>query len=211
VSLEEQLMNRWPRIASLVFLSIVVGLGGRTLGADAQDASDSHPAHIHSGSCDQLGDVVYPLTNVSASGMMSGMQAMAATPSSGMPAAMATPGGLTMSPARGATTALAVETSQTLVAASLDDLLAQPYAINVHESQDTIQNYIACGDLGGAMMTGPAMAQGGVLAIGLRELNTSGESGIAVLRATDTNQTMVWIYLAQGLSGTSGGMGTPSA
>jgi hypothetical protein len=211
VSLEEQLMNRWPRIASLVFLSIVVGLGGRTLGADAQDASDSHPAHIHSGSCDQLGDVVYPLTNVSASGMMTGMIAMAATPSSGMPAAMATPGGLTMSPAMGATTALAVETSQTLVDASLDDLLAQPYAINVHESQDNIQHYIACGDLGGAMMTGPAMAQGGVLAIGLRELNTSGESGIAVLRATDTNQTMVWIYLAQGLSGASGGMGTPSA
>jgi hypothetical protein len=211
VSLEEQLMNRWQRIASLVTLSIVVGLGGRTLGADAQDASDSHPAHIHSGSCDQLGDVVYPLTNVSASGMMTGMIAMAATPSSGMPAAMATPGGLTMSPAMGATTALAVETSQTLVDASLDDLLTQPYAINVHESQDNIQHYIACGDLGGAMMTGPAMAQGGVLAIGLRELNTSGESGIAVLRATDNNQTMVWIYLAQGLSGTSGSMGTPSA
>jgi hypothetical protein len=203
-------MNRWQRIARLVMLSVVVGVGGRPLGADAQDASDSHPAHIHSGSCDQLGDVVYPLTNVSASGMMTGMMAMAATPSSGMPAAMATPGGLTMSPARGATTALAVETSQTLVAASLDDLLAQPYAINVHESQDTIQHYIACGDLGGAMMTGPAMAQGGVLAIGLRELNTSGESGIAVLRATDTNQTMVWIYLARGLSGTSGGTGTPS-
>jgi hypothetical protein len=211
VSLEEDLMNRWQRIAMLVTLSVVVGLGGRPLGADAQDASDSHPAHIHSGSCDQLGEVVYPLTNVSASGMMTGMMAMAATPSSGMPAAMATPGGLTMSPAMGATTALAVETSQTLVDASLDDLLAQPYAINVHESQDNIQHYIACGDLGGAMMTGPAMAQGGVLAIGLRELNTSGESGIALLRATDTNQTMVWIYLAKGLSGASGGMGTPSA
>jgi len=209
--MEDHLMNRWQRIASLVTLSVVVGLGGRPLGAAAQDASDSHPAHIHSGSCDQLGEVVYPLTNVSASGMMTGMMAMAATPSSGMPAAMATPGGLTMSPAMGATTALAVETSQTLVDASLDDLLAQPYAINVHESQDTIQHYIACGDLGGAMMTGPAMAQGGVLAIGLRELNTSGESGIAVLRATDTNQTMVWIYLATGLSSTSGAMGTPSA
>jgi hypothetical protein len=209
--MEEYVMNRWQRIATLVTLSVVVGLGGRTLGAVAQNASDSHPAHIHGGSCDQLGEVVYPLTNVSASGMMTGMMAMAATPSSGMPAAMATPGGLTMSPAMGATTALPVETSQTLVDASLDDLLAQPYAINVHESQDNIQHYIACGDLGGAMMTGPAMAQGGVLAIGLRELNSSGESGIAVLRATENNQTMVWIYLANGLSSTSGSMGTPSA
>jgi hypothetical protein len=35
------------------------------------------------------------------------------------------------------------------------------------------------------------------------------------LRATENNQTMVWIYLAKGLSGTSGEasgeMGTPSA
>jgi len=208
---EDHLMSRWYRIGRVVALGALVGFGFSAHGATAQDATDSHPAHIHSGSCDQLGDVVYPLTNVSASGMMTGMQAMAATPSSGMPAAMATPGGLTMSPAMGATTALAVETNQTLVDASLDDLLAQPYAINVHESQDTIEHYIACGDLGGAMMTGPAMAQGGVLAIGLRELNTSGESGIAVFRATDNNQTMVWIYLATGLSGASGGMGTPSA
>ena len=61
------------------------------------------------------------------------------------------------------------------------------------------------------MMTGSAMAQGGVLAIGLHEPNNSGESGIALLRATDNNQTMVWIYLAKGLSGASGAMATPSA
>jgi hypothetical protein len=60
-------------------------------------------------------------------------------------------------------------------------------------------------------MTGSAMAQGGVLAIGLHELNTSGESGIALLHDQGNNQTMVWIYLAKGLSGASGGMGTPSA
>jgi hypothetical protein len=204
-------MNRWQRITGLVTLSVVVGWGVGTPGTTAQDATESHPAHIHSGSCAQLGDVVYPLTNVSASGMMTGMIVMAATPSTGMPAAMATPGGLTMSPAMGATSAIPVETSQTLVDATLDDLLAQPYAINVHESQDNIQNYIACGDLGGEMMTGPAMANGGVLVIGLRELNHSGESGIALLRATENNQTMVWIYLAKGLSEDSGDMGTPGA
>jgi len=194
-------MNRRYHIGSLIALSVVVGVGLGLQGTTAQDAADSHPAHIHNGSCAQLGDVVYPLTNVSANGMMVGMIAMAATPSSGMPAAMATPGGLTMSPATGATTAIPVETSQTLVDASLQDLLAKPYAINVHESQANIQNYIACGDIGGAMMTGSAMNQGGVLAIGLHELNNSGESGIALLRATDNNQTMVWIYLAKGLSG----------
>jgi hypothetical protein len=44
----------------------------------------------------------------------------------------------------------------------------------------------ASGDLGGSMMTGSAMAQGGVLAIGLQELNNSGESGIALLRGMAT-------------------------
>jgi hypothetical protein len=208
-------MNRWQKIGGLVTLGVMVGLGVGAQTTTAQDAAESHPAHIHSGSCAQLGDVVYPLTNVSANGMMTGMMAMAATPSTGMPAAMATPGGLTMSPAMGASSAIPVETSQTLVDATLDDLLSQPYAINVHESQENIQNYIACGDLGGEMMTGPAMANGGVLVIGLRELNNSGESGIALLRATENNQTMVWVYLAKDLSGTSdeasGEMGTPSA
>jgi hypothetical protein len=205
-------MNRWQRLGSLVALGALVGLGFGAQGTIAQDATESHPAHIHNGSCAQLGDVVYPLTNVSPSGMMAGMQAMAATPGTGMPNAMATPGGLTMSPAMGATTAIPVETSQTLVNASLPDLLAKPYAINVHESQANIQHYIACGDLGGSMMTGPAMANGGTLAIGLQELNGSGESGIALLRSTGNNQTMVWIYLAKGLSGAaSGAVATPSS
>jgi hypothetical protein len=203
-------MNRWQRFGSVVALSALVGLGFGAQGTIAQGAAESHPAHIHSGSCAQLGDVVYPLTNVSASGMMAGMQAMAATPGTGMPSAMATPGGLTMSPAMGATSAIPVETSQTLVNASLQDLLAKPYAINIHESQANIQHYIACGDLGGSMMTGSAMANGGVLAIGLKELNDSGESGIALLRDQGDGRTMVWIYLAKGLSGPSG-MATPSA
>ena len=45
------------------------------------------------------------------------------------------------------------------------------------------------------------MANGGTLAIGLKELNNSGESGIALLRDQGNNQTMVWIYLAKDLSG----------
>ena len=73
-------MNRWRRLGSLLALGALLGFGFGARGATAQDANESHPAHIHSGSCAQLGDVVYPLTNVSPSGMMAGMQAMAATP-----------------------------------------------------------------------------------------------------------------------------------
>jgi Cu/Zn superoxide dismutase len=68
-------------------------------------ADTPQPAHIHSGTCAELGDVVYPLTNVE--------------------------GGA----------------SETTVAAPLADLQAAAYAINVHESEEAIQNYVACGDL----------------------------------------------------------------
>jgi hypothetical protein len=34
---------------------------------------------------------------------------------------------------------------------------------------------------------------------------------IVLLRATENHQTMAWIYLARGLSGTSGAMATPDA
>ena len=59
-------MNRWQRLGSLVAFGALVGLGFGAQGTIAQGAGDSHPAHIHAGSCTQLGDVVYPLTNVSA-------------------------------------------------------------------------------------------------------------------------------------------------
>lgn len=68
-------------------------------------ADTPQPAHIHSGACPEVGDVVYPLTNVE--------------------------GGA----------------SETTVAAPLADLQATAYAINVHESEEAIQNYVACGDL----------------------------------------------------------------
>lgn len=68
-------------------------------------ADTPQPAHIHSGACPEVGDVVYPLTNIE--------------------------GGA----------------SETTVAAPLADLQAAAYAINVHESEEAIQNYVACGDL----------------------------------------------------------------
>jgi hypothetical protein len=68
-------------------------------------ADTPQPAHIHSGTCAELGDVVHPLTNVE--------------------------GGA----------------SETTVAAPLADLTAAAFAINVHESEEAVQNYVACGDL----------------------------------------------------------------
>lgn len=76
------------------------------LALDGDDGSAARPAHIHAGSCEELGDVVYPLTDVS--------------------------GGV----------------STSMVDATLAELEDGDFAINVHESADAIENYIACGPIG---------------------------------------------------------------
>jgi hypothetical protein len=82
------------------------GVAETTVTMELSDAPDvPQPVHIHAGSCAELGDVAYPLTNLD--------------------------GG----------------TSETVVEVPLDELQSGDFAINAHESEDAIQNYVACGDL----------------------------------------------------------------
>jgi len=179
------------RVLKSVFaIALVVLASGFIMGqrgALAQD-EESHPAHIHSGTCgDGLGDVVYPLSNVSESVLVNGTPVAGAT--------------------GGATDAIAVAVSGTTVTSSLADLLASPYAINVHESAENIGNYIACGNIGGTMIGASD------LAIGLGELNESGYSGVATLHDNGDGTTAVSVYLTEAYAGTEMGtdeaMGTP--
>lgn len=149
----------------LALLALVIGRGG-SVAADEGDAP--HPAHIHAGTCDKLNpNPAYPLGNVAADFTVEG------TPVAGTPA--------------GGEESLTVEGSVTTVNVSLDDLLAKPYAINVHKSAAEIQTYIACGNIAGHRM-------GNTLVIGLAEQNNSGESGVAVLEGNG-GQTKVSLYL----------------
>lgn len=109
-----------------LFTALTVASGSRL--ATAHDGEEHalpgpHPAHIHSGTCEALGDVVYPLTDIASPAEMTG-----------------------------AASAVPVKTSTTSVAASLTDIMAGEHAINIHESAENIGNYIACGAVGGAMM-----------------------------------------------------------
>lgn len=129
----------------------------------AQGTGDApHPAHIHSGTCDELGDVVVPLTDVAED---------------------------TAGEKFGAAEAVLVKESETDVPLTLSDILAAPHAINIHESAEAIQNYIACGEIGGRVVDGD-------LLIGLREINGSGHSGVAKLESDD-DSTEVYVYLAE--------------
>lgn len=103
-------------------------IGGLTV--SAQDATPAatgmaaHPVHIHSGNCDELGEVVAPLTDLTmAEGNRVGQRNRAA---------------------QGAT-------SFTNVPLPLDAILAGDHAINAHLSADQIDVYIACGEIGGVV------------------------------------------------------------
>ena len=140
-------------------------------GASAHEGV-AHPAHIHSGTCATLGDVVVPLNDVG--GEMMGAD--------GSPMAMEE---------MGSSAAIPVDLSSTTVQMALADILGGEHAINVHESAENIQNYIACGDLGGAVMGGAD------LAIGLGQLNESGYSGIAWLHDNGDGTTDVKVFLTE--------------
>jgi plastocyanin len=158
--------RRWPALgipvaALMVLVSISAPLAR---GQEAEDAP--HPAHIHSGTCDNLGDIVAPLSDVAE---------------------------VTAGEVFGAPTAVLVKESETDVALPLGDILSAPHAINIHESADAIQNYIACGDIGGRVVDGD-------LTIGLHELNDSGYHGVAVLEGGDDG-TAVTVYLTEEADG----------
>ena len=170
-----QLSRALKSVFAVALLVLLSGFVMTQRGALAQD-EESHPAHIHSGTCgDGLGDVVYPLSNVSESVLVNG------TPAAGA--------------AAGATDAIPVAISGTTIQTTLADLVAEPYAINIHESAENIGNYIACGNIGGTMIGTSD------LAIGLGELNESGYSGVATLHDNGDGTTAVSVYLTEAYGG----------
>lgn len=177
---------------AFVTLVAIMALGAVLLGAESRAGAQatpeatsgaSHPAHIHSGSCASLGDVVAPLSNVSANAMNNG------TP---MAAAMV-----------GSASAIPVLSSVTTIDMSMDDILAGEHAINVHESAENIGNYVACGDIGG-MMIGETD-----LLFGMAPLNDSGLSGVGALHDNGDGTTTVYVYLSSGAG--DGGATSPVA
>jgi hypothetical protein len=187
------------RTITTTSLGLLLGAGVMAGGAGvyAQDASPvatdgvtGRPAHIHAGSCDELGEVVAPLSDLTlaagGTGDTEGTDAEGA--------------------AAGNADAIPAEYSFTTVDLSLDDILAADHAINIHESADNIDEYIACGDLGGTVDAN------GSLVVGLQELNDSGYAGIAVLSpsTTATGGTDVSVFIAEDLTG-GGGAGASDA
>jgi hypothetical protein len=171
-------------VVGLVSLGAVAGI------ASAQDATQTptvvttHPSHVHNGTCANLDpNPAYPLDNVGPR-----------TDDDGNPPST--------DDIKGSLTSNPVETAETTIDVKLDDLLDTAHALNVHESDQNMSNYIACGDIGGPVLDDK-------LFIGLQQQNDSGYSGVAILEK-DGDSTKVTVYLTYD-SGQPAGSGTPAA
>jgi hypothetical protein len=208
-------MRHVTRVAIIAAFSLMTALVWSPAALRAQDDTP-HPAHVHDGTCEALGDVVAPLTDLSFEGGNAtdgnGTEGNASEGNASLGnvtdgnASNATGGNATNATGGNATGGgdpIPAEVSVTTVPLTLDEMLATPHAINVHLSADEIGTYIACGDIGG-----PALPDGS-LAIGLHELNGSGFFGIASLTPSTSSEggTEISVFLAQNLIGTGGTTG----
>ncbi len=173
-------------------LAVVAMLALGTASAFAQDATPAagaeppHPVHIHSGTCDTLGDVVYPLTNIETYNITNSFSfGPAATPEAG---SMATP-----APGISVTEATPVLFSFTHIDANLSDLVTGGFAINAHESAENIQNYIACGNIPKCAAAACSSVTGVV--IELATLNNSGYFGVARIDMDPNGGSNVSVFL----------------
>ncbi len=167
-------MSRFSTLRHLSIGAVLAGslMAGGIGAASAQDQAESpsHPSHIHAGTCDDLDpNPAMPLNNIVPIGQSDDDEA---------------------SEPQGVLTA-----SQILYAESddgdqltWDDMLATAHSINVHESDENIQTYIACGEIGGVVKDDK-------LVVALHPMNDSGYTGIAILEKDDDNID-VEVYLA---------------
>jgi len=166
---------RSPRVLGVAALAALTLLAPSGLAQEATPVGGTaagdgpHPAHIHSGTCDELGDVVFPLADVAA---QSGEEMGAA---GGHP----------------------VKVSEVNnVDAPLQEILDGGHAVNVHLSAEEIGTYIACGDIGGVVHE-RENGEGMEITIALAELNGSGHVGIAWLGDDGEGGTNVTVSLIE--------------
>jgi hypothetical protein len=177
------------------------------------------PAHIHAGTCDDVGEVIFPLNDLRPIGTPG-------TPSAdleAMVAADATP------EAVGAQAAIAEDVavldSSTQVLGSLGTILAAQHVIVVHESAENIGTYVACGEI--AVAPGEAATPVTAVEFGtpeaeivadlrqvqvqLQEANGSGFEGWAVLYENADDTTTVVVQLVRITETVQATVGTPVA
>lgn len=172
-------MSRLMTVKNLALGAVLaggLGIGGAglVLAQDEEAVTPSHPAHIHAGTCDDLDpNPAAPLNNIEPRLNEDSDDENANSPQ----------GVLTAAPVH-------YSLSEEVELSFEDDVLATSHSINVHESEENIDNYIACGEIGGVVVDGE-------LVVSLRSMNDTGYSGIAILTADGDGNVDVEVYLAE--------------
>lgn len=174
-------MKRWGRRSArgAMIALVVLALSGGGLRVSAQDETPvaesnvvpPHPVAIHEGTClEPTAEPTYPIGDAGER----------------TDDADETP---TLEDVRGTPSGLGVDVAAATIDVNLDDLLTddRPYILMVHESAETYDTYIACSEIGGAVVDDS-------LLLGIRPLNNSEYTGVAVITA-DGDQTEVTAYL----------------
>ncbi len=155
-----------------------IGGAGLVLAQDEEAVTPSHPGHIHAGTCGEDLDPnpIGPLNNIEPRMNEESDDENANTP-------------------QGVLTATSVLYSMSdEVEVPWEDMLAMSHAINIHESDENIDVYIACGDIGGVVVDGE-------LVIALHPQSESGHTGIAVLTEDEDGNVDVEVYLSEPAEG----------
>jgi len=182
--------NHISRLTALLAIVAMIAIGAPA--ALAQDATPTagaepaHPAHVHNGTCTTLADVVYPLNDIVTYNLTNSFTfGPAATPEA---SDMATP-----MPSASASETQPVLFSYTHIEANVGDLLTGAFAVNVHESAENIQNYIACGSIPACNAAACTSVTGVV--VDLAPLNSSGYFGAARIDADPNGGSNVSVFL----------------
>ena len=163
-----------PRLGAAVVLGLLMS-GGFV--ASAQDESaPSHPSFIESGDCSNLdANPMATLNNVELIGTAT------EDDDSSEEEDRQVEGTLTAAP-------VLTSNSEDLDL-SFDDMLAESHSVTVHLSDDDLQTYVACGEIGGLVVDDQ-------MVIALHEVDGSGYNGIAMLAKDGDGNVDVTIYLA---------------
>jgi len=128
--------------------------------------AESRLAHIHAGTCDELGIVVYSMPDLKTFRLN-----------------QAESGGIG-----------SIELITGTADVPLSDLFSEPFSVHVHESAANKQIYLACANVGGRPVAPWSEREG--LVLEAQEQNGSGYHGFATLRPTADGETQVTIALA---------------
>lgn len=174
-------MSRFSTLRNIAVAGLVAGSfgmagAGVALAQDEEPAA-SHPIHIHVGTCEELDpNPLAPLDN-----MVPRINEDAEDESANQPLGVLTAPNVLI-------------TGSEEIDVAWEDMLAESHAINVHLSDEDVQTYIACGDIGGVVVDDQMI-------VALQPLNDSGYMGLAIFHQDgDGNVDVPSVYLFEPVS-----------